>query len=363
MTILVSSPTTVTVAQQSALVIAAAGMSPNSFVLFQQPSLSARNAHPTSGRLCDVTEDGAAYVGHTAVDWAGKGCYDPVSRRVMWASCGAGNNASGGNVFNVQAIYSEAGNSWSATRNFQAPGETTSNPLGHMYDSNCIHVAGRRFYKKKFDSDDRKILVFNLDTNAWTTAISSPPDEAYGAGDGAMEVVPTRGSSGAIWLVSLARASDLPKLWEYNIATQAWSTLLDTGSFGAPGSNTPVMSYNPRGFDGAGGVLVGTRAGAWTVRADTLARASAGTAPTPLTMPYDGHLCRDPAGPGWLYASDSGYMYRCDGTVWTQRARLPDQLGAGGNRQPLVVVPIDAYGVLWIIAAQGSTNRAWLYKP
>jgi len=363
MPIISSSPTTLTVAQGSALLGAAAAMGPNSFVVFQQPSLSARGAHPASGRVADVTEDGAGFVGHTAIDWAGKGCYDPVTRRVMWASCGAGNNQGGGKVFNVHPIYSEATNAWSATRNFQADGETTTNGIGHMYDSNCIHVTGRRFYKKKFDSGDRKILVFNLDTNAWSTCISSPPDEAYGSGDGAMEVVPTRGPAGAIWLVSLANQSNLPKLWEYSIASQSWSTLIDTGSFGAPRTNTPVMSFNPRAFGGAGGVLVGTGAGAWTVRADTLSIASVGSPPSTLSMPSDGHLCRDPVGSGWLYASDSGSLYRCDGTTWTQRARLPDQLGASGNGQPLVVVPIDAYGVVWIIAAQGSANRAWLYKP
>ena len=105
-TVLKSKPTTVTVSTSS-LQVTAGALASGSFQNFEQASLSARTPHPTSNTACDVTEDGSQFVGHPAIDWAAKGCYDPVTRKVMWASCGAGNLRSGGYVFNTQAIYSE----------------------------------------------------------------------------------------------------------------------------------------------------------------------------------------------------------------------------------------------------------------
>jgi hypothetical protein len=359
-TVLRSKPTTVTVST-SALQIAAGTLTPGAFAAFEQPSLSARSPHSVSGKLCDVTEDGASFSGHTAIDWAGKGCYDPVTRRVMWASCGAGNNVSGGAAYNTQAIYSEASNAWTARRGFQAPGESNSNPIVHMYDSNCLHVQGRRFYKKKFSAGE--ILEFDLDADAWRGVLATPSDEASYARDGGMDVVPTRGTSGAIWLVSWRSSDDRPQLWECDLASRRWSVLIPGGAFGAPRSNTPIVSYNPRASGGAGGVLIGTAAGVWTVSADRLVQTALQPPPRTLTLPHDGHLCRDPAGPGWLLASSDGFLYSCDGAAWIKRAPLPGVLAAGRNEQPLVMVPIDAYGVVWMITAQNGGTRAWLYKP
>ena len=56
-----------------------------------------------------------------------------------------------------------------------------------------------------------------------------------------MGVVPTHGTAGAIWLV--------------NLATRRWSVLVEGGAFGAPTWDTGLLSYNPRAFIGAGGVI------------------------------------------------------------------------------------------------------------
>jgi hypothetical protein len=354
-----SVPTTVTIST-SALQIAASQLAAGGFASFEQPSLSIRTAHPVSGLLCDVTEDGAGSLGHTAIDWAGKGCYDPISRQVLWASCGAGNNSAGGFAHNTLATYSEAGNTWTASRGFRAPGESNTNPIGHMYDSNCVDVAGRRLYKKKFGAAE--ILVYDLDSRSWTGVISSPSDEASYARDGGMDIVPTRGAKGAIWLVSWRRSDNLPQLWEFDIASQRWSILVSGGAFGAPSGNVAIVSYNPRALDGAGGVLVGNGAGCWTVRADTLAVSATAGPPRSLTLPHDGHLSRDPTGGGWLLVSSDGYLYGTTGSTWARLSRLPGVLGTPNHQQPVVITPLDQYGVVWIVTSQGSGSRAWIYK-
>lgn len=359
-TVLRSSPTTVVVST-SVLQIAAAQAARNTFTVFEQPSLSGRTAHPTSGVACDPTEDGSGFVGHTAIDWAGKGCYDPVSRRVMWASCGAGNMRAGGAAFNTHAVYSEASNAWTVSRGFQAPGESNTNPIGHMYDSNCIDVAGRRFYKKKFGAAE--ILSYDLDGSRWAEAFPSPSDEANYALDGGLDFVPGRASAGALWLISWRRSDNAPQLWEYGIAERRWSVLIAGGAFGsAPGSNTSLISFNPRAFGGTGGALVAHPRGTWTVRADSPTAQATSQAPRNLAMPHDGHVCRDPAGAGWLYACSDGYLYSCDGSAWTRRSPLPGRLGSPSNQLPFVMVPIDAYGVVWFVTSQGTGARAWIYK-
>jgi len=359
-TVLKSKPTTVTVSTSS-LQVTAGALASGSFQNFEQASLSARTPHPTSNIACDVTEDGSQFVGHPAIDWAAKGCHDPVTRKVMWASCGAGNLSGGGYVFNTQAIYSEQTNAWTVRRSFQAPGSTGSTPIGHMYDSNCIHVEGRRFYKKSFSNAE--ILEFDLDADAWLGTFPSPTDEAAYARDGGMDVVPTRGARGALWLVSWRRGDNRPQLWECDLAKRQWFILLQGGDFGAPSYNSALLSYNPRAFGGIGGAFVGTGAGAWTVRADTLAVKSIAPPPAPLSLPHTGHLCRDPAGPGWLLAGADGRMYSCDGNAWTERGRLPGVLAVSNHKRPVVMVPIDAYGVVWIITEQNGAARAWLFKP
>jgi hypothetical protein len=296
------------------------------------------------------------------IDWAGKAAWDPVSRRAMWADCGAGNNFSGGYRFNTHSIYDENSDAWSVSRGFQSPNETDSNPIVHMYDSNCIDVRGRRFYKKKFATAE--IMAFDLISNTWLPTIASPDTEASYARDGALEVVPSRGAAGALWLTSLRRGDNLPALWEYDLATSAWSVLSADGGFGPVGTaNSPALSYNPRAFGGDGGVLLGNSAGAWLVDPRTLARRQTTAPPAPIQQPYDGHLCRDPAGAGWLLAANDGFLYRTDGVTWTQRTRLPDQLAMANHRLPLVCIPIDTYGVVWFVSSAASPNRAWLYRP
>ena len=56
-------------------------------------------------------------------------------------------------------------------------------------------------------------------------------------------------------------------------------------------------------------------------------------------------------------------MYACDGSQWTARTKLPGVLATKDNKQSLVMIPIDAYGVVWLITSQNGSARAWLFKP
>jgi hypothetical protein len=309
-----------------------------------------------------VTEDGAQYLGHTMIDWAGKAAWDPVSRRAMWAATGAGNNFAGGHRFNTHSTYDELTDTWSVRRAFESPNESNSNAIVHMYDSNCVDVAGRRFYKKKFATPE--IMAFDLASNRWLPTIASPANEASYARDGAMEVVPSRGSAGALWVTSLRSGTDRPTLWELELPGSTWRELINDGGIGPNGSsNSPVLSFNPRALGGDGGVLLGNGAGAWVIAPQTLARTQLAPPPRPLRHAHDRHLCRDPAGDGWLLAASDGFLYWTNGGPWVRRAALPGPLATPNHGLPVVCIPIDTYGVAWFITSASSGDRAWLYRP
>ena len=122
-----------------------------------------------------------------------------------------------------------------------------------MYDSNCIHVEGRRLYKSLLATPrSSSSISTRMD---WLGTFPSPTDEAAYARDGGMDVVPTRGARGALWLVSWRRGDNRPQLWECDLAKRQWFVLLQGGEFGAPSYNSALLSYNPRAFGGIGGRL------------------------------------------------------------------------------------------------------------
>lgn len=376
--------TTITVTSPSmALRAAIAGLRSGSFVEFNQASLWARTTDPRGGPpdfyAANPTEDGANYVGHTMIDYGGKWCWDPVTRRGMWAGNGA--NPAGRNVriyshlYNVHSVYDELTNGWTASRGIKCPNEG-SDPdcIVHVLHNNAIDVVGRRFFKKKFRTDD--IMVYDLDGRQWLNTFPGPSAfEATYARDGAMEVVPNRGARGALWVLATSRNTDHSRLVEYDLATGGpWSLLKDSPNFGTQNNGASCMSYNPRAFGGAGGVLCGNNSGSYSVRVDNLEVASAGTPPQKMVAPNGAHLAADPAGSGWFYVASDGFLYANDGTTWKKVTQMPSDLKTPGNTYPVVVCPLHQdsggnYGVLWIVAGQLPSHAAtngvcgWLYKP
>jgi hypothetical protein len=379
-----SQATTITVAAPSmALRSAIAGMRNNSFVEFNQGSLWSRTPDPRGSAPdfypANPTEDGANNVGHTMIDYGGKWCWDPVTRRGMWAGNGA--NPAGRSVriyshlYNVHSVYEEGTNSWTATRGIKGPNEGADpDCIVHVLHNNAIDVVGRRFYKKKFRTDE--IMVYDLDNRQWLNTMPGPGAlEASYARDGAMEVVPTRGSKGALWVLATSKSSDHSRLVEYDLASGGpWTLLKDSPNFGTQKSGTSCMSFNPRAFGGAGGVLCGNNSGTFAIRVDTLAVTPAGTPPQVMVAPNGAHLAADPAGQGWYYVASDGYLYANDGASWRRVIQMPSDLKTPGHTHPVVVCPLHRdssgnYGVLWIVAGQmpshGATNGVcgWLYKP
>jgi hypothetical protein len=372
-----STATTLTVSAvaSTALEVAAAttGFDSNEFLAFHgqtslttQYGLSYLQNHPNSNIPCDPTEDGAQYEGHVCIDWAAKGCYDTQSKRVMWASCGAGNNVAGGYVYNTMPFYDETLNRWTVSRAFRGADESTSaNPIVHMYDGNAIDVARRRFYRKKFES--RVIMVYDLDTNTWLNNLTYTGGEptAYGY-DVGMDVVP---STGKLWLRGYLNGSEIVAVWEVDPQNPggAARTVVSGSPLGTY-SNGSVCCYNPRAFSGVGGMFVGGQNGA-IIRIDTEAVSNSLSTIPPnngnFLWAHKAHLCRDPVGDGWLYANQNGYMYRLTSAgTWTQRAQLPGGLATPDSGWAFVMVPIDHLGVVWIIAQRTiGPTRAWLYKP
>ena len=393
----VSTATSVTINADapSPLLTAANAASSNTFTSFIQNSFWERVTHSLAGSYppgnfydCNVGEDGANASGHTHLDYGGKWCYYPGNgaagtRKAAFMANGANPVGSTiriySHVWNTLAIYDEASNTWSTQRGVKAPNEGADpDCIVHILHNNTIDYTTGILYKKKFRGTD-EILRYNLLTdtmlNTIPTAVGIEPN-AY-SHDGAMEFIPTRGASGALWLHCVDRNTDRPMLAEYNIATGVWSSIVASGAstFGT-GTTTATycMSYNPRAFSGAGGVLCGNGNGAFKVNCSTLAVSSAGTPPQSL-IPANGlKLCADPVSDGWYYSSTTtGYLYRCNGTTWTQIIQLPSNLATPGNTYPSVLCPIHAegsnYGVIWILAGQlpshGATNgmASWLYKP
>jgi hypothetical protein len=370
-----STATTISVVSAStALSAAAAAVTSNTFSAFSGGGLSTRSAHPTSGFQCDVTEDGSLSQGRTTLDWAGNGVYDPTTKRVMFSGKGIG-NSNGDYIYNTQAIYNETTDSWSATRGFRASDQVgSSRPTGHQYDGNALCLISRRHYRKQFTDDSGfgsgPILQFNLDTNTWGPMIAPPSNDDASLGNGALESVEDKTGigAGALWYLSSTNSSGSARISELNLGTNVWNQeKIATGSGSFPaltadGGNGYVMAFNPRAFGGAGGVLLGGgNTKCYTVRCDTLAVAAVADAPTIIDVRYDGKLTADPSGSGWLLFASNGFVYRFDGSTWTQRAALPENLS--GGTVPFIVVPIDAHGVVWAIRDQAASPRAWLYNP
>jgi hypothetical protein len=381
-----STATTLTVnSTATALRTAAAATSSGGFNEFIQTSFWTRYPHPLVGSYpagnfydANVGEDAANSTGHTHVDYGGKWCYDPTSRKGMFMANGA--NPVGSTiriysyVWNTLALYDEASNTWSTQRAIKAPNEGADpDCIVHILHNNTI--GNGVLYKKKFRTAE--ILRYNIAGNSFLDTIASPDSlEANYSRDGALEWIPTRGTVGTLWLFSTDRNTDRPFLAEYNPATGLWATIIAQPAFGSGTSTaTKCMSYNPRAFGGSGGVLVGSANGPYTVNCSTLAVASAGSPPQSLVPANGLKLCADPVSDGWYYSSTTtGYLYRCDGTTWTQVAQLPSDLATPGNTYPSVLCPIHRegasdYGVIWILAGQlpsrGATNGmgSWLFKP
>ncbi|MGH6963828.1 MAG: hypothetical protein ACREE0_05060 [Phenylobacterium sp.] len=358
--------------------------SSNTFRAFTGGGLSTRAAHPFTGTLVDPTEDGQSNSGDidmttgagpdgkkTAIDWAGKGCYDSQARKVMWAGTGAEGSVASTPI-NTHAIYDEDSNTWSVVRGWTAGGEGTSDDgSGHMYDGNCIDVTGRRFFKKKFQ---RAIYVKNLTTGAWTKLTYSSGEPSSYGWDAGMDYIPSRDR---LWIRGLRGSDNGSAIHEVHPTTGALVTVLTPTEIGSD-EQSSVCSFNPRAFGNQGGCFVGG-SNAYTVRSD----GSAGSTPSVIQSNASGkpsaagtfswsngtsatrqHLCRDPVGDGWIYACSDGFIYRLTSAgVWTQRAALPSIL-AGAGLTKFVMVPIDAYGVIWFITNQGmGAERAWLYRP
>jgi hypothetical protein len=359
-----STVTSIRVVEQTALALAARAMSQNTFSTFTGNGLTSRSAHPRSGNSVNVLEDGRNSQGYQILGYCGKGNYDPVTRRVLWMGCGAssGNNQNwnaGAYAWNTRPIYTEATNSWTAHRAFQGADENNSEAIGHMYDGNCIDVANRRMYKLKKDTN--RILVYDLDRNVMLNSIQGLSGISGSSTWGALEVVPTRGTSGAIWLANWNSSSSL-QMWEYDIARGSWAGLFGSQRFGGI-TDGPVLSYNPRAFGGAGGVMLGNDGGAWTINCGTLAVASVGLPGGRRIDVAAGEasgFCRDPGGTGWLKFSDNAKrVYRWDGSGWQTGASFPSV--SGGWMGDYIVVPIDTYGVVWLVSYSAGPS-AFLYR-
>jgi hypothetical protein len=303
---------------------------------------------------------------HTAIDWAAKGLYDPTSKRVFWASCGAGNMNVGQYIYNTMPTYDEAQNRWTVSRGFRSANESTSaGPIGHIYDGHALDVAGRRFYRKRFGP--REIMVYDMANNVWLNSFTYSGGEpsSYG-GDAGMDFIPT---TGKLWIRAIQSGTDAPLLFEVNPANSVIRTIAAGAALGGETAVMGPCSYNPRAFSGAGACFVGA-SNAYVVRCDTEAVFSYGSgkpaAAQNFLWPHRAHLCRDPVGDGWLYACADGFMYRLTSSgTWTQRAALPSQIANFLSVGiAVIMVPIDAYGVVWIISnANKDGPRAWLYRP
>lgn len=368
----ISTATTITLQSATTALSKAAEAAPSqAFTQFDGRGLSARSPHPTSGVPCNVTEDGFA-AGHTAIGWGAKGCYDPTTKRVMWASTGANViGTANARAYDTLAIYDEAANNggglWSDSRGFYASNSATSTTaaIGHLYDSLCIDVTGRKFYKQTFPSSVNELWVYDLDAGTWLAVTGAP--QYSSARLGALEFIPTRGANGAIWCCARNNANTIRRIWEKQLPDGAWTEIVSTGLGSLVTSSEALpMSYNPRSKLVFVGGLSNT---AYIINPSSLAI-------TPTTHPAGGsfaaehraHLCKDPAGNGWLYfdAYDTGRVYKCLSTgAWTNEAVLPQPDLQVGSLNPFIVVPIDDYGVVWLVRGSntGGSPAAFLYRP
>jgi len=343
----------------------------NSFKAFLGDDFLITTTHPVTGVVVEFTEDGAG-AANTAIDWAGKGCYDSKAKRVMWMSTGQGINGTAGTyVRHTHAIYDENDSSngtrqgrWSANRAFQPPGLSTV-AVGHMYDSQCIDVTGRRFYKASFN--ENKIAVCDLDSLAWIASFDGPPQDYY-LRTGALEFIPTRGSNGALWCYG--QSLNVRTIWEKQLPNGSWTVV--ASGMGSYAEACMPMSYNPR----TNKVLCGNNAAAaYIVDCSTLAVTATAAPPTTMDGNHYMHMCKEPprvglpnTGRGWIYFAVNGRYYQCsESGAWTDLGASPGALAQPPGRgfPNCVQVPLDEYGVIWIVTAKYGTtgSRAWLYKP
>ena len=364
---LTSTPTTLNiVSTDTPLFQAAARTASNTFVEFAGVGLLTRTTHPVTGNAVTVLEDGRLSQGYQTLGYSGKGCYDPTSRQVLWASTGAGSNYGGGYVHNTQARYSEATGAWSANRAFKGVGDPASkNGLVHIYDSNCIDVAGRRAYKKWFSND---ILVYNIDSNSFLANIAGPSGHSSSFSWDALEVVPSRGRAGALWMFGWA-SSNAIQLWEYDLATGNWSILISAAEFGNQGSpsiGAPVLSYNPRAFNGAGGVMLGNESSAWVVNIAQRCRGAWCPVPPSGSIQiahrggYNSGFCRDPSvrdGFNSPMRTDLFIVERL--ASWERRATMPARFG--GTRT--TSLSCRSMPTAWSGLYPTRRSTGWLYRP
>jgi hypothetical protein len=373
-----SAPTTITVnSGATALSTAAGSLGADSFVQFHGADLNLRVAHPfASDPLIgddnpQVTEDGAGNA-NPSVDWAAKGCYDSQTKRAMWAGCGQGSNgAAGSYVRNTHAIYEENYNNgagrWTSSRGWLPSGSSHTAATNHLYDGLCIDVTGRKLYKSVLNFNE--IAVCDLDAMTWSTIAGAPQDSALRTG--ALEFIPTRGASGALWCYG--ESSNVQKIWEYQIGGSGWSQLTLTGSaFASFALAALPMSYNPR----SNKVLCGGHGtDCYIIDCSTLnvTAVSAAGVTTSFELPHRAKLCKNPVDGGWLYFSqDNVKMWACSATgTWSQKnAAVPGPLQQALQHH-FIVIPIDAYGVVWIVGdaytfgnvSSSANPQAWLYKP
>jgi hypothetical protein len=353
-------------------------MATNSFAQFDGGGLTSTSTHPILGTTVRPMDDGKGGSAVPIHHYSGKGCYDPIGRRVLMMATGYSvdgfqNADASARRCNVLPMYDEATNNWSAlARGFrQADGADTDIALVHMYDGNCIAANRRQLIKKSLYYPS--LYVYDLAGNQMLNALAGPSPQSGSQATDGIEFIPTRGSYGAIWWWGWNNNNALLlREFQFSAATGiagSWSTIADTTAFNdTTWSEGPTISYNPRAFSGAGGVLLGSATGQWTVNCSTLAVTAIGR-PNSLALDvgsdylYSG-LCADPVGVGWLkFGKSAGYVYRWDGSAWEQRAALP--AGITGAQDAVIVVPMDLLGAVWLLRVNGDSNAQanYLYRP
>lgn len=377
MTKLVSEPTTITITSSVTPLFTAASTIPsNAFLEFAGNDLTTRSPHPVTGNSVNVLEDGRLSQGYQTLGYSGRGCYDPVSQRVMFTATGAGSNYPGAYVHNTQAIYSEATNAWTARRAFKAPEDGNANGIVHQYDGNALAAAARRYFKARSNANDgngARVMQFDLDTNQWIANIAPPTNDNGNFWWVGLEIIPTRGSDGKGALWRFGQSNTGYALWELNLAnvSTGWTQLKGAADFASSANSWgPTISYNSRAFGGTGGVMLAAGGRIYTIRADNLQMSSVELPPTGYSVEidpgggYNSGFCRDPAGAGWLqFSNRDARVYRFNGNAWETRAAMPSPGFSAGAIENFIVVPIDAYGVAWLISYNGGAPRAWLYRP
>jgi hypothetical protein len=382
----------------SPLKAAIAGMSSGQFADFVQPSFWMRTQDPREPtasegiagpnyRWASPTEQGDTghALGYTIIDWGGKVCWDPIGRRVMFAANGA--NPGGTTVrgyshqYNKFSWYDEATNAWGQERGVKGDNEGADpDCIVHLLGNNCIDVAGRRFFKKKFRESPGRILVKNLTSGSWSMIEISGVSEASYNRSGGLDFVPGRGAAGMLW-GALTASSGLLQISEIDPSTGVGSTLVASASIG--NQNTDISNgmpcvYNPRAFGGAGGVLVGhSTAYKLTIPpTGTPTVYNAGACVVNMSAATGHRVCRDPVGDGWYhFVSSTGKIYRTAGnagaSTWTEVATMPANMAAMPN---MVLAAIDIegasdYGAIWVLCSYSSSyasqnnHNAWLWKP